>query len=92
MAKRKSKQATEAEGKARLRQRLMDIATASNGGCGIGSSTIWRELDPLCFIDFVRVISNSFPSADATFSLWSLHHFAELDTAVDHLWERGVRP
>lgn len=96
---RKTKAQREAEHKARLRQRLMDIASGANSGCSLEGPEGWDggffySMGPENFFGFLRAVESEFPEPDkvAIYQLYQLHHFAEIDSAVEHLWDRGIRP
>lgn len=88
----------EKEQKDRLRQRVTDIALGANGGCSLDACDVEGE----CFVsmgaevyfDFITALSRIFPAPDntAVYALWQLHKFATIDSTVEHLWKRGIRP
>lgn len=95
---RKTKAQSEADGKAKLRQRIMDIALGANGGCDLTCCEIegnfYAAMGPEEFFGLIRAIDRVFFGPKETgvvFEIWNLHQFATIDTAVEHLWEYGVR-
>lgn len=95
---RKTKAQSEADGKAKLRQRIMDIALGANVGCDLDfneeEGCFYAALGPKEFFGFVRAIErvfSGFQGIEIAFEIWNLHQFATIDTAVEHLWEYGVR-
>lgn len=95
---RKTKAQIEADGKAKLRQRIMDIALGVNGGCDLTCCEIegnfYAAMDPEEFFGLIRAIErvfSGFLGIETAFEIWNLHQFATIDTAVEHLWEYGVR-
>lgn len=89
----------EEEQKAKLRQRLMDLASGANSGCSLegpdgAEGGFFYSMGPESFFSFVRAVESEFPEPDkvAIYQLWQLHHFAEIDSTVEHLWDRGIRP
>lgn len=97
MEMRKTKAQTEAAGKAQLRQRVMDIAFGAGGGCDLTccevDGSFYAAMDPDDFFRFIQAVNQSFFREDNTTALeiWNLHHFATIDSAVEHLWACGVR-
>lgn len=99
MTKRKTKSEVEVEGKARLRQRIMDIAIGANGGCEVSElygedGVFFEAMGPNEFFNMIQAIKRAFAIEDSSivFEIWNLHHFATVTSSVDHLWEFGVRP
>lgn len=96
----KTKAQIEADGKAKLRQRIMDIAIGASRGCDLACCEVegnfYTAMDPEEFFGLIRAIDRVFFDLDRNetrlvFEVWNLHKFATIDTAVEHLWEYGVR-
>ena len=96
----KTKAQRESDGKAKLRQRIMDIALGANGGCDLTCCEIegnfYAAMGPEEFFGLIRAIDRVFfvsedEDTESAFAVWNLHKFATIETAVEHLWEYGVR-
>lgn len=94
----KSKKSTrEAQGKKRLRQRLMDLAQGAMGHCfaptGEDDVSMAAEMGIGAFGQWVGAIQRTFGSDYDVFDkAWMLENYDTLDSATEYLWERGVSP
>lgn len=94
---RRTKAQQERDGKARLRQRLIDLAQGASGRSplpqGEEHGGMAAELGIEEFTCWVGAIQQTFGADDNKFDeLWMLSKYDNLDNAVEYLWSRGVRP
>ena len=96
---RKTKAQREAEQRAGLRRRVLNLALGVNAGCGLSigetDGDFYQVMGAEDFFTFLRAIQNVFPQdaeSTCTYDIWNLHHFSDIEQAVEWLWERGIRP
>lgn len=101
MSRKNIKQRKETEEKARLRQRLTDLAIGAYGGyempdfCGDTFISMASDLGLDAFGRWIGAIRNTFLDGDKTdhrISDTNLENFDSLHSATEWLWEQGVRP
>ena len=87
----------ESKAKARLRQRLTDLAQGAVGSCSVPDGDEYTEgmaaeMGIEAFALWVGAIQRTFGADDNTFDkLWMLENYDTLDRATEYLWDRGVR-
>lgn len=78
----------------------MDLALGANHGCsleGCGETEgdFFTSMGPDAFFGFIRAVQNTFPIPEdgckVVYEIYNLEHFADIETAVDHLWRCGIR-
>lgn len=96
MAKRKTKQQIEADRKALIRRRLMDIAYGANYGCDLecygDEGDFFASMGPESFFGFIRAVTRVFGESSEGFSVYGIHnleHFANVEKSTDWLVQCG---
>lgn len=88
----------ESQAKARLRQRLVDLAQGAMGHCVVPDGDEYiagmaAEMGIVSFGQWIGAIQRTFGSDDNAFDKsWMLEHYDTLDRATEYLWDCGVRP